>query len=117
MQMQFCTLGDGFIGQPSLKEVFFEDIPLFGQEFFCSVWENYADAFHIQGLDMVRQFKVQILNRKVGQAFAAMHRRSDFRVCFEKKRGKPGSSGMQGRRTATRACADDHNVVHLSLLG
>jgi hypothetical protein len=24
---------------------------------------------------------------------------------------------MQGRRTATRACADDHNVVHLSLLG
>ena len=97
--------------------MFFEDISLLGQEFFCSIRENHADAFDVQGLDVVGQFKIQVLNSEVRQALSAMDWRAYLRVCFEKKRGEPGSGGMQGSRTATRARADDHNVVHLCLLG
>lgn len=117
MQVQFCTFGDGFIGQPTFKEMFFEDVSLLGQEFFCSIRENHADAFDVQGLDVVGQFKVQVLNSEVRQTLSAMDRRAYLRVCFEKKRGKPGSGGMQGGRTASWAGTDDHNVVHLCLLG
>ena len=117
MQMQFCTFGHGFIGQPSLKEVLFENIPLLGQEFFCPIRENHADAFDVQGFDVVRQFKVQVLNSKVRQTLATMNRRAYFRVSLEKKCGKSGSGGMQGSRTTAWSGTDDHNVVHLLLLG
>ena len=103
MQMQLCTFGHGFIGQPSFKEVLFENISLLGQEFFCSIRENHADAFDIQGLDVVGQFKVQVLNSEVRQTLATMNRRAYFRVSLEKKRGESGSGGMQGSRTATWA--------------
>ena len=116
MQVQFGTFGHGFVGQPAFKEVFLEDIPFLGQKFFRSVRENHANAFDIQGLDVVGQFKVQILNGEVGQALTAMDRRAYFRVSFEEKRGKSGSGSMQGSRTATRAGTDDHDVVHLFLL-
>ena len=83
VESEFGALRHGFIRQPALEQVLFEDVAFLCQQFLRSVGENDADALDIKGLDMVGQFQVQVLNRQLGQALAAVDRRADFRIGFQ----------------------------------
>ena len=116
VELEFGALGHGFIRQPAFKEVFFENIPLLGEQFFRAVRKDDADALHVEGFDVVGQFEIEVLNSKLRQALTAVDGRPNLRVRLQQQGGQPRSGGVKRSRTATRACTDDHNVVHVQPL-
>ena len=114
MKQEFCPLCNRFIGQPALEQVLLEHIALLGQQFLRTVGEDDTNALDVEGFDMVREFKVQVLNSELRKALSTVNRRTDFRVRFEDEGGKAGSRSMEGGRTASRSRSDDHDVVHAS---
>ena len=71
VKAQFRTLRHGFVSQPALKQVLFEDVAFFGQQFFRAVRKNDANTLDVEGLDVVGKFQVKVLNSQLGQALAA----------------------------------------------
>ena len=96
VQSQFRTFGNGFVRQPAFKEMLFQNVPLFGQQFLCPVGENDSDALHVKGFDVVGKFEVEVLHGQFRQTLTAVDRGSDLRVGFQQQRGQACSSSVEG---------------------
>ena len=86
VEQQFGALGHRFIGQPTLKQMFLEDVAFFGEFLLCPVGKNDPDAFDIECFHVVRNRQAEVLNGQFRQALATMHRRTHFRIRFQNHR-------------------------------
>ena len=115
VEEQFSPECCGFIHKPLLEQMLLKNVAWFGQQLVFTTREDDSNAFHIQGLDMIRYLQIQVLYSKIRKALATMDWCSNFRIRLDHNGRKAKSRCMNCSRATTRPSPNYEEVASLRL--